>query len=200
MIFSIPCPSPTPGVHSNSRPSSQWCHTAISSLVVPFPSCPQSLPASVFSNESTLRMRWPKYYSFSFSIIPSKEIPGLISTFFLIKMRPSRGMNAIPRQVTWWHGVCTAFLFPTTTPPISLPQRETFLSWKNTEDFSNCLVNLGIGKSNRWGGNNGRNFGMENKKRGLGELGCTEDWVMQHKARAGERKRTFFWVPTLCQV
>ena len=41
-----PCPSPTPGVHSNSRPSSPWCHPAISSSVVPFSSCPQSLPAS----------------------------------------------------------------------------------------------------------------------------------------------------------
>jgi len=41
-----PCPSPTPGVHSNSRPSSRWCHPAISSSVVPFSSCPQSLPAS----------------------------------------------------------------------------------------------------------------------------------------------------------
>ena len=41
-----PCPSPTPGVHSDSRPSSQWCHTAISSSVVPFSSCPQSLPTS----------------------------------------------------------------------------------------------------------------------------------------------------------
>ena len=40
-----PCPSPTPGVHSDSRPSSQWCHPAISSSV-PFSSCPQSLPAS----------------------------------------------------------------------------------------------------------------------------------------------------------
>ena len=40
------CPSPTPGVHSNSRPSSPWCHAAISSSVVPFSSCPQSLPAS----------------------------------------------------------------------------------------------------------------------------------------------------------
>ena len=39
------CPSPTPGVHPNSCPSSQWCHPAISSSVVPF-SCPQSLPAS----------------------------------------------------------------------------------------------------------------------------------------------------------
>ena len=73
-----PCPSPTPGVHSDSCPSSPWCHPAISSSVVPF-SCPQSLPASVFSNESTLRMRWPKYWSVSFSIIPSKEHPGLIS-------------------------------------------------------------------------------------------------------------------------
>ena len=82
-----PCPSPTPRVHSNSCPSSQWCNPAISSSVVPFSFCPQSLPAWVFSNESTLRMRWPKYWSFSFSIIPSKEIPGLISTLYLIHQR-----------------------------------------------------------------------------------------------------------------
>ena len=41
-----PCPSPIPGVHWDSRPLSQWCHPAISSSVVPFSSCPQSLPAS----------------------------------------------------------------------------------------------------------------------------------------------------------
>ena len=41
-----PCPTPTPGVHWDSRPSSGWCHPAISSSVVPFSSCPQSLPAS----------------------------------------------------------------------------------------------------------------------------------------------------------
>ena len=41
-----PCPSPTSGVDPNSNPSSQWCHPAISSSVVPFSSCPQSLPAS----------------------------------------------------------------------------------------------------------------------------------------------------------
>ena len=74
-----PCPSPSPGVHSDSCPSSRWCHPAISSSIVPFSSCPQLLPASVFSNESTLHMRWPKYWSFSFSIIPFKEHPGLIS-------------------------------------------------------------------------------------------------------------------------
>ena len=69
-----PCPSPTPGVHSDSRPSSQWCHQDISSSGIPFSFCPKSLPASEF-----FPMRWPKYWSFSFSIIPSKEIPGLIS-------------------------------------------------------------------------------------------------------------------------
>jgi len=42
----LPCPSPTPGVHSDSRPSSRWCHPAISSSIIPFSSCPQSLPAS----------------------------------------------------------------------------------------------------------------------------------------------------------
>ena len=79
------CSTPGPPVHhqllefTQTRPSSQWCHPAISSSVIPFSSCPHSLPASESSNESTLRMRWPKYWSFSFSIIPSKEIPGLIS-------------------------------------------------------------------------------------------------------------------------
>ena len=49
-----PCPSPTPRVHSDSRPSSQWRHPAISSSVVPFSSCSQSLPASDFFPMSQL--------------------------------------------------------------------------------------------------------------------------------------------------
>ena len=53
------CPSPTPGVHPDSRPSSQWCHPTISSSVVPFSSCPQSLPASESFPISQLCMRWP---------------------------------------------------------------------------------------------------------------------------------------------
>ena len=76
----LPCPSATPRVHSDSSPSSWWCHPAISSFIVPFSSCPQSPPPSirVFSNESTLYMRWPKYWSSCFSISPSNEHPGLI--------------------------------------------------------------------------------------------------------------------------
>ena len=52
-----PCPSPSPGVHSDSCPSSQWCHPAISSSVVPFSSGPQSLPASESFPMSQL-FRW----------------------------------------------------------------------------------------------------------------------------------------------
>ena len=73
------CPSTTPRVHPNSCPLSWWCHPAILSSVIPFSSCPQSLPVLVFSNESTLCMRWPKYWSFSLSISPSNEHPGLMS-------------------------------------------------------------------------------------------------------------------------
>ena len=67
-----PCPSPTPGVHS--WPSS---HLILCRPLLLLPPIPPSI--RVFSNQSTLRMRWPKYWSFSCSIIPSKEIPGLIS-------------------------------------------------------------------------------------------------------------------------
>ena len=76
----LPCPSPIPGAYSNSCPSHWWCHPTISSSVIPFSSCPPIPPSiRVFSNESTLLMRWPKYWTFSFSISPSNEHPGLIS-------------------------------------------------------------------------------------------------------------------------
>ena len=73
------CPSPTPGVHSNTSiesvmPSS---HLILCHPLLLLPSIPPSI--RVFSNESTLRMGWPKYWSFSFTINPSNEHPGLIS-------------------------------------------------------------------------------------------------------------------------
>ena len=56
-----PCSSPTPGVHPDSRPSSQWCHPAHLILCRPLLLLPPTLPSiRVFSNKSTLRMRWPK--------------------------------------------------------------------------------------------------------------------------------------------
>ena len=75
----LPCPSPTSGACSISCPlvgdAVQPSHL-LCSLLLLLPIPPR---IRVFSNESDLRMRWPKYWSFSFSIIPSKEIPGLIS-------------------------------------------------------------------------------------------------------------------------
>ena len=75
-----PCPSPTPGAYPNSCPSSWWCHPTISYLCRPLLLLPSIFPSiRVFSNESALRIRWPKYWSFSFSIRRSNEHPGLIS-------------------------------------------------------------------------------------------------------------------------
>ena len=71
-----PCPSSTPGVYSNRCPLSQWFHPTFSSSVIPFSFCLQSSPTS---NESALRIRWPKHWSFSFNINPSNEHTGLIS-------------------------------------------------------------------------------------------------------------------------
>ena len=75
----LSCPSPTPRACSNSCLLSWWCHPTISSSVVPFPSCLQSFPASGALHKSVLLIRWPKYWSFSFSISPSNEYSGLIS-------------------------------------------------------------------------------------------------------------------------
>ena len=72
-----PCPSPTPGVYSNSCPSSWWCHPAISSSGVPFSSCPQSLPATGSFPMSQL-FAWDGQ-SFGFNISSANEHPGLIS-------------------------------------------------------------------------------------------------------------------------
>ena len=75
------CVSSTPGVYSNSCPSSQWCHPTISSSVDPFSSHLQSFPASgsFSSNELALHIGWPNYWSSSFTISLSNKHSGLIS-------------------------------------------------------------------------------------------------------------------------
>ena len=75
-----PCPSPSPEVCPSSCPLHWWCHPAISSSDALFSFCPQSfLATGLFSSESAVHIRWPKYWSFSFSISPSNEYSGLIS-------------------------------------------------------------------------------------------------------------------------
>ena len=75
-----PCPSPTPRVYSNSCSLSQLCYPIISFLCRPLLLPPSIFPSiRVFSNESVLRIRWPNYWSLSFSISLSNEYSGLIS-------------------------------------------------------------------------------------------------------------------------
>ena len=75
-----PCPSASPRACPNSCPFSQWCYPTISSSVIPL-LFPLSIFTSIrlFSNELALCIKWPKYWSFSFSISPSNEYSGLIS-------------------------------------------------------------------------------------------------------------------------
>ena len=75
-----PCPSPTPGVYSNVCPPSFSMPSNHLILCRPLLLLPSFFPSiKVFSNESVLCIRWPKYWSFSFSISPSNEYSGLIS-------------------------------------------------------------------------------------------------------------------------
>ena len=98
-----PCPSPTPGVHSkftsvkSLMPSS---HVILCRPLLLLPSIPPSI--RLFPNESTLCMRWPKYWSFSFSSSPSKDIPGLISfrMDWLDLLLQSKGLSRIFSNTT----------------------------------------------------------------------------------------------------
>ena len=100
----LPCPSPTPGAYSNSWPLHWWYHPTISSsdmrhdnhLLLPsvFPSI------RVFSSESVLRFRWPKYWSFSFSISPSNEYSGLISFRIDWISLQSKGLSRVFSNIT----------------------------------------------------------------------------------------------------
>ena len=74
-----PCLSPTPGVHLNLCPLSQWCLQTISSFVIPFSSCSQSFPASGSFQMNQLSASGDQSISFSFDMSPSNEHPGLIS-------------------------------------------------------------------------------------------------------------------------
>jgi len=133
-----PCPSPTPGVHSDSCPSSQWCHPAISSSVVPFSSCLQALPASESFPMSHL-VAWGGQSTgvFSFSIISSKEIPGLVS--FRVDWLDLLAVQGTLKSLLQHHSSKTSILqrsaffkvqlphpYMTTGKTIALP-RETFV-------------------------------------------------------------------------
>ena len=108
------CLSSTPGNYSKSCPSSWWWHPTFSSSVVPFSFCLLLLHPSirVFSNESVLHIRWPKYWSFSIKISPSNEYSGLISfridwldllAFQSLKMKRTSFLVSVPEGIVGIH-------------------------------------------------------------------------------------------------
>ena len=94
-----PCSSPSPGVHSDWRPSSQWCHPAISSSVVPFSSCPQSLPASEFSgllNSNSRIISQP--FKLYFSCLKTERWGPLVAQWWGVHL-PMQG--TLVRSLVW---------------------------------------------------------------------------------------------------
>ena len=146
-----PCPSPAPGVHSNSCPLSRWCHPAISSSVL-FSSHLQSLPTSgFFSNESVLHIRWPEYWSFSFNISPSDEYSGLIS--FRMHWLDLLAVQGTLKSLLQHHSSrasilwCSAFFMVQISHPYMTTGKTTVLiiwsSYGQTDMFTSHWVMLG---------------------------------------------------------
>ena len=146
----LPCPSPTPGTCSNSCPSSCWCHPTISHSIIPL-SCLHCFPASgsfsmilliflsigVFSNETVLCIRWPKYWSFSFSISPPNEYSGLISFridwFDLLEVQGT--LKSLLQHHSWKSSVlqCSALVLENSSWKNYLLHRPTFAVRKVVE-------------------------------------------------------------------
>jgi len=112
-----PCPSPTPGVYSNSCPLSQWCHPTISSSVIPFSSCLQSFPASESSPMSQFFESGGQSIGVQLQHYPSNEYSGLISFWMdggisLLSKELSRVFSNTTVQK---HQFCTQLYSPTLT-------------------------------------------------------------------------------------
>ena len=145
-----PCPSPTPGVYSNSCPLSWWCHPTTSSFVVLLLLLPLIFPSiTVFSNESALHIRWPKYWSFSFKISPSNEHSGLISFrmdwLYLLAVQETlksllqlHSSKASVLQCSAFFIVQLSHSFMTTGKTIALT-RQTFVGKSNVSAFEYAI-------------------------------------------------------------
>ena len=129
----LPCLSPTPKAYSNSCPSSQWCHPIISSshpLFIP----PSIFPSiRVFLNELVLCIRWPKNWSFSFSISPSNEYLGLIS--FRINWLDLLAVQGTLKSLLQHHNSkasvlwCSAFFIVQLSHPYMITGKTMALTW-----------------------------------------------------------------------
>ena len=107
----LPCPPPTPAAYSNSSPLHRLCHRTISFCCPILP--PSIFPSiRVFSSESVLHIRWPKYWSYSFSISPSNEYSRLIS--FRIDWLDLLAVQGTIKSLLQHHGSKVSFLWVST--------------------------------------------------------------------------------------
>ena len=148
-----PCPSPSPGLCSNSCPLSWWYCLSYYILC-----CPLLLPSifssiKVFSNESALRIRWPRYWNFSFSISPSNEYSGLISfRFDWFGLLAVQGVSRVFSPASQFENITSlalsllygpnSHLYMTTGKIIALT-RQTFVS-KVVSLLFNTLIHVNV--------------------------------------------------------
>ena len=139
-----PCPSPTPRVHSDSHPSSQWCHPAISSSVIPFSSCPQALPASESFPMSQL-FTWGGQ---STGVSASASFP------------PKKSQGWSPSKWTGWISLQSKGLsrvFSNTTVQININKENSWFSnvWLFTTLWTTACqapLSMGFSKQEYWNG------------------------------------------------
>ena len=146
----LPCPSPTPRVYSNSC---QWCHPMDGYLILCCPFPPPSIPPSirVFSNESVSHIRWPKYWSFIFSISPSKEYSGLISLRIdWLDLLAVQGTfesllqhHSSKASVLW---CSTFFIVQLSHPYRTTGKTITLTRWTLVSKVMSLLLNCGVGE------------------------------------------------------
>ena len=105
----LPRPSLFPGVCSNSCPLCWWCHPTISSSVISSSSCPQFFRHQSLSLDSALHIRWPKYWSFSFSISPSTEHSWLI--YFRIDWFDLQAVQGTLKSLSQHHNLKASILW-----------------------------------------------------------------------------------------
>ena len=131
----LPCPSLSPGVCSNSCPLSWQCHPTISPLSSPSPPAFSLSQYQVFSSEPALQIRWPNYWSFSFSISPSNEYSRLISFeigwFDLLAIQETfrsllQPLNHSSKASILW---CSAFSFALSQPYVTTVKTTVLTIW-----------------------------------------------------------------------
>ena len=178
------CPSSTPRACSNSCPSSRWCHLTIST------SCPLLLP-SIFpsirgsSNESVLHIRWPKYWSFTFSISPSNEYSGLIS--FRIDWLDLLAVQGTLKSLLQHHSskasvlLCSAFF----VVQLSHPNMTTGKTIALTRQTFDSLLKRRLKKLFLAGGSDGKD---------LTAMQCGKPWFHLWVGKIPWRRE---WLPTL---